>query len=138
MFGIGEPCSHPGCMSHKTHPCEGCGRQWGQPDRVGEILGRKFIGTPEQVKEYREYDHWVEMPMREFDNGVTATKSELLKVVLECVPEKKEEYYHPNGSQYGACDEYKCGDYQIGYNQAIDDVIEAMERLFGKENSDEL
>lgn len=22
------PCLHPGCMSHVTHPCEGCGRQW--------------------------------------------------------------------------------------------------------------
>jgi len=22
----GEPCSHPGCLNHKTHPCEGCGR----------------------------------------------------------------------------------------------------------------
>lgn len=22
----GEPCSHPGCLSHITHPCEGCGR----------------------------------------------------------------------------------------------------------------
>lgn len=22
----GEPCEHPGCLSHRTHPCEGCGR----------------------------------------------------------------------------------------------------------------
>lgn len=22
----GEPCKHPGCLSHITHPCEGCGR----------------------------------------------------------------------------------------------------------------
>lgn len=22
----GEPCSHPGCLSHLSHPCEGCGR----------------------------------------------------------------------------------------------------------------
>ena len=22
----GEPCSHPGCLSHVTHPCEHCGR----------------------------------------------------------------------------------------------------------------
>ena len=21
-----EPCDHPGCLSHVTHPCEGCGR----------------------------------------------------------------------------------------------------------------
>ena len=23
------PCDHPGCFSHVTHPCEGCGRIWG-------------------------------------------------------------------------------------------------------------
>lgn len=22
----GIPCSHPGCLDHVTHPCEGCGR----------------------------------------------------------------------------------------------------------------
>jgi len=22
----GEPCGHPGCLNHVTHPCEGCGR----------------------------------------------------------------------------------------------------------------
>lgn len=22
----GVPCSHPGCLSHVSHPCEGCGR----------------------------------------------------------------------------------------------------------------
>jgi hypothetical protein len=26
----GEPCSHPGCLSHVSHPCEGCGRTAGQ------------------------------------------------------------------------------------------------------------
>ena len=25
----GEPCSHPGCLKHLTHPCEGCGRVGG-------------------------------------------------------------------------------------------------------------
>ena len=22
----GEPCDHPGCAQHFSHPCEGCGR----------------------------------------------------------------------------------------------------------------
>lgn len=21
-----QPCGHPGCCAHRTHPCEGCGR----------------------------------------------------------------------------------------------------------------
>lgn len=25
-----EPCDHPGCLHHVTHPCEGCGRIAGQ------------------------------------------------------------------------------------------------------------
>lgn len=25
-----EPCAHSGCLSHVTHPCEGCGRIAGQ------------------------------------------------------------------------------------------------------------
>lgn len=31
----GEPCKHPGCLSHLSHPCEGCGR----------IGGKKIILT---------------------------------------------------------------------------------------------
>ncbi len=26
----GEPCHHPGCLNHVSHPCEGCGRIAGQ------------------------------------------------------------------------------------------------------------
>ncbi len=22
----GQPCGHPGCLAHVSHPCEGCGR----------------------------------------------------------------------------------------------------------------
>lgn len=29
----GESCSHPGCLSHISHRCEGCGRIGGQSDR---------------------------------------------------------------------------------------------------------
>jgi hypothetical protein len=25
-FRDGVPCEHPGCLSHISHPCEGCGR----------------------------------------------------------------------------------------------------------------
>ena len=26
----GEPCAHPGCLKHISHPCEGCGRIGGK------------------------------------------------------------------------------------------------------------
>lgn len=28
----GEPCDHPGCLAHVSHPCEGCGRIAGGMD----------------------------------------------------------------------------------------------------------
>lgn len=28
----GEPCGHRGCLSHLSHPCEGCGRIGGKRD----------------------------------------------------------------------------------------------------------
>lgn len=30
----GEPCEHPGCLSHVSHPCEGCGRIAGRTIRT--------------------------------------------------------------------------------------------------------
>lgn len=35
----GEPCNHPGCLHHVTHPCEGCGR----------IAGRKINNFPQGI-----------------------------------------------------------------------------------------
>jgi len=29
-----EPCTHPGCKNHVSHPCEGCGRFWGEIETV--------------------------------------------------------------------------------------------------------
>lgn len=26
LYNDGEPCDHPGCRAHLTHPCEKCGR----------------------------------------------------------------------------------------------------------------
>lgn len=40
----GEPCNHPGCLSHVIHPCEVCGRIGGKtvakltPEQAIEIL----------------------------------------------------------------------------------------------------
>ncbi|MCK5016518.1 MAG: hypothetical protein KAS32_05530 [Candidatus Peribacteraceae bacterium] len=35
----GEPCDHPGCLNHISHPCEGCGR-------VGGKKSEKINTTP--------------------------------------------------------------------------------------------
>jgi hypothetical protein len=38
----GEPCKHPGCLSHISHPCEGCGRIGGRP------IGEENVSTIEK------------------------------------------------------------------------------------------
>ena len=38
----GEPCSHNGCLNHKTHPCEGCGRIAGSYES-GRLIKRGEI-----------------------------------------------------------------------------------------------
>lgn len=35
----GDPCDHPGCLAHRSHPCEGCGRVGGLPDRRPILVG---------------------------------------------------------------------------------------------------
>ena len=37
LYKSGEPCTHKGCLSHITHPCEVCGRRGGE----GKILKEK-------------------------------------------------------------------------------------------------
>ena len=47
----GEPCGHPGCLSHITHPCEGCGRIRGRRPiynmEDAEAARMKAVGSPE-------------------------------------------------------------------------------------------
>jgi hypothetical protein len=33
-FKDGQPCSHPGCLSHISHPCEICGRINGRYETI--------------------------------------------------------------------------------------------------------
>jgi hypothetical protein len=39
----GVPCSHPGCLKHVTHPCEGCGRVGGRRECQHERLNEDGI-----------------------------------------------------------------------------------------------
>ena len=47
----GQPCSHPGCLNHVSHPCEGCGR----------IAGKKMS---EELKPCSPF-YWAELYCRE-------------------------------------------------------------------------
>ncbi len=38
LYRDGQPCKHPGCHSHRTHPCEKCGRIECEGDVLVSIL----------------------------------------------------------------------------------------------------
>ena len=40
IYKDGEPCKHPGCLQHVTHPCEGCGRIAGKYDILQKIFAK--------------------------------------------------------------------------------------------------
>lgn len=42
----GEPCDHPGCLLHISHPCEGCGRVGG----IGKVT------PPDGFRLLKEYE----------------------------------------------------------------------------------
>jgi hypothetical protein len=47
LWKNGQPCNHKGCLSHITHPCEGCGRIAGKgnayiPLTLTEILSKNL------------------------------------------------------------------------------------------------
>lgn len=52
-----EPCSHPGCLSHISHPCEGCGRIGGKsPKDYEKIFNNIGIKIKNPDGTYREHD----------------------------------------------------------------------------------
>jgi hypothetical protein len=42
----GVPCDHPGCLSHVTHPCEGCGRIAGRAALIREEPRKPLSDMP--------------------------------------------------------------------------------------------
>lgn len=72
FYKAGEPCNHPGCLSHRTHPCEGCGRIAGEKvepvsiayksEPVGEVYryGKDSAGM--QWHGIHWHDHNVDIP----------------------------------------------------------------------------
>lgn len=65
-FKDGEPCDHPGCLSHVTHPCEGCGRTagrgrpWNEERRWAQEYIAAFFeesNTERQTRKLAEHYH---------------------------------------------------------------------------------
>ena len=73
----GEPCTHPGCLSHDSHPCEGCGRiagmsGLGEPPK-GDRMGKKESNSGPPVKKVTKkrlieiFKIWKEFPEQSFE-----------------------------------------------------------------------
>ena len=44
VIGDGDPCPHPGCSSHASNPCEGCGRILARGNSILMIVGGRLVG----------------------------------------------------------------------------------------------
>jgi hypothetical protein len=79
----GKPCSHPGCLHHRTHPCEGCGRIGGKVSEVMRSIRkeRKAKGWKPMSEAPRD-GSWIVLLM---DSGYTTTPYAL--VIAQFVPE---------------------------------------------------
>jgi hypothetical protein len=55
----GVPCKHPGCLSHVSHPCEGCGRIAGHTvtiaDTFKEIIKDAIENHQDPVTAIQDY-----------------------------------------------------------------------------------
>lgn len=38
----GEPCGHPGCLNHISHPCKGCGRVGGVRSNATRVITKEI------------------------------------------------------------------------------------------------
>lgn len=62
----GVPCTHPGCLHHVSHPCEGCGRIAGiTPDTLTQYDLPSVDSTEEMRREFEEWHRtiWKEIPV---------------------------------------------------------------------------
>ena len=50
LYRHGEPCEHPGCAAHISHPCEVCNRiaMQGNKYKPGWIPFSEFTGVPHE------------------------------------------------------------------------------------------
>jgi hypothetical protein len=78
----GEPCNHPGCQSHITHPCEGCGRIGAR----GRTTAQKYFNLKMVVKQMR--DHQNAGPSLEEPFHIWSNKMKELKKLVDKELEK--------------------------------------------------
>lgn len=73
----GEPCSHPGCLSHITHPCERCGR-FSVVSRLQQLTARINIAkeTLEFYADSSNYNKYIDMDYQ-FTGEVNVSESNI-------------------------------------------------------------
>jgi len=76
----GEPCEHPSCLQHVSHPCEGCGR----------IAGYALPELPEMWRQYFAHLEYENERLRELCNDVALG------------------HRNPYDSNYNECDKEPC------------------------------
>ena len=53
----GEPCGHPGCLAHTSHPCEVCGRIGGRMDDTDKKIEEMAKQLADEIFDFGIDEH---------------------------------------------------------------------------------
>jgi len=101
----GEPRSHPGCLRHITHPCEGCGRIAGKFDYT-TLLARHnaLVEAVAWERECECFDRWATHTCQpvtyEWDQVIFAARAEVDRLIAN------ESETRPGDNGYGVVTEH--------------------------------
>jgi len=82
----GEPCNHPGCLNHVSHPCEGCGRI------AGKIIGENYMfNEEERKKELIEITYLLSFFKDRYEKAIDLIISQEKSMIEQAKKEAREE-----------------------------------------------
>lgn len=70
-----EPCKHPGCLNHLSHPCEGCGRIGGRnvTEIIATVTAERDSQKAQKDAAYLERNKLVALLASLFPSGIART-----------------------------------------------------------------
>lgn len=73
-YNNGQPCEHPGCLNHFTHPCEGCGRVAGKIIKIDDFTEIELDYWVAKAEDLEVYIHSDEFFQKKLVTKLGSTK----------------------------------------------------------------
>lgn len=91
VYKDGEPCGHPGCCSHVTHPCEGCGRTQCQGNFEGNSIGFFAQGLETRLNLKTENFHAASIRCAGCGKWIKAVEEDIDTLCADCLQQISEQ-----------------------------------------------